>query len=211
MKFLKKNYKDSAEQVELGEFFIYPGHIQRFIAVFLISAFFIFMAGYFWGKKSIVEHLANQFDQESFGDKIYASMCSLYDNGYDGAESSESIENDQDMQDQDEEKLKNQSNGNGSLEQLAEETKPQHTHYAVLTGFGSRKAAENYYNHLKRQYIDAEIIERNSVSSKGLTRTWYQVIVRSADKNALEELVARLKQNDHLNNKIEIFELDNEQ
>lgn len=40
---------------------------------------FTFFAGYYWGKKSVAEQFLAQVDQEVLADKIYSSLCSLYD------------------------------------------------------------------------------------------------------------------------------------
>lgn len=50
-------------------------------AAFLLILFFVFMAGYYWGKKSAIEQLSHQFDQESFADRVYSSMYMMYDAG----------------------------------------------------------------------------------------------------------------------------------
>ena len=53
--------------------------VSGIVACALLGTFFIFMAGYYWGKKSAVEHFSSQFEQDSFADRIYSSMCLLYE------------------------------------------------------------------------------------------------------------------------------------
>ena len=40
------------------------------------------MAGYYWGKKSILEPFAAQLESESLSDKISYAFCSLYEMHY---------------------------------------------------------------------------------------------------------------------------------
>lgn len=49
------------------------------VAGFLVVNSVAFVAGFFWGKKSVVEAFSQRIEQDSFADQIYYSMCSYYD------------------------------------------------------------------------------------------------------------------------------------
>ena len=47
--------------------------------VFFISCIFLFIGGYFFGKKQALEELAARYEDEYFADKIQQSLAVLYD------------------------------------------------------------------------------------------------------------------------------------
>ena len=49
------------------------------VAALLALSFFIFMTGYFLGKRKAIQEFSYHVDQESLADQIYSSMCVLYD------------------------------------------------------------------------------------------------------------------------------------
>jgi hypothetical protein len=51
--------------------------LQGVVVIIFIGMVFIFIAGYFWGKKSSQEELIKNYEQEAFADKVYTSLCSL--------------------------------------------------------------------------------------------------------------------------------------
>src|ERR1700730_1641325 len=60
------------------------------IAALMCAALFIFVSGYFLGKKRVLEELAAQYDDECFADKVYQSFASLADSSGDGEEDTDS-------------------------------------------------------------------------------------------------------------------------
>ena len=53
--------------------------LSLLVAGLLALSFFIFISGYFLGKKRAAEEFSYKADQESLADQIYSSMCVLYD------------------------------------------------------------------------------------------------------------------------------------
>ena len=129
--------------------------LAQIIAALLISSFFIFIAGYYWGKKSALENFAQQFEQDSFADKIAYSLCSIYDQT--------DSENDADSQD--------------VVGETQDDQESQaNAYFAQLAGFGSNITAKRYVDLVKQKGFKVNIVEKNSKTSKGKTITWYQVV-----------------------------------
>jgi len=72
--------------------FLTNRHVSWVLSFFIITSFFIFIAGYFLGKKKAVEKFYNKIDQDSLADHIYYSVCSIYDNNNEEAMRQESTE-----------------------------------------------------------------------------------------------------------------------
>ncbi len=49
------------------------------ILIVFMCSFFIFIAGYYWGKKAAIENLLDACQQEQLSDKIAYSLCSIYE------------------------------------------------------------------------------------------------------------------------------------
>jgi len=97
MKKTENNHKEQCQCQTTQGLFVGNRQVSIVIAGLLLLSFFLFMGGYFWGQKNATTAFSNRIDQESFGDQIYSSMCSLCDSGdveEDGSESEEHNEND---------------------------------------------------------------------------------------------------------------------
>lgn len=137
------------------------------ISGLLLLLFFVFMAGYFWGKHQALEQFSHALDQESIADKIYSSLYCSYE-GKTGVEIPE-------------------------VESKPESEHTEHlpsceTCYAQLIGFGSKKTAQNYVDKLAKQGFGVEVKERTSVMGNGRLTTWYQVVTKPYTSR--EELAA---------------------
>lgn len=53
--------------------------VSRTIALLLIVGFFIFLMGFFWGKKQGAEDFGYKIEHENFSDQISFAISSLYD------------------------------------------------------------------------------------------------------------------------------------
>lgn len=61
--------------------FLTSRRVSWLVSLIVLFCFFIFIAGYFFGKKNAVEKFYHKIEQDSFADHIYYSMCSMYDKG----------------------------------------------------------------------------------------------------------------------------------
>ena len=88
------------------------------------------LTGYFWGKKSVLQEFAEQIKNESFSDRVYASLCELYDQPGtpEATETSEAQEAQEPIEEQAEEK-----------ESLAND---QQRFVAQLIGYGTAGQAQ---------------------------------------------------------------------
>ncbi|MFA6065956.1 MAG: hypothetical protein WC707_02125 [Candidatus Babeliaceae bacterium] len=58
---------------------IHYTYVPWALSGFFLIIFGIFVGGYFLGKKSAIQDIMHQMKQESFADKIYSSISTLYD------------------------------------------------------------------------------------------------------------------------------------
>ena len=66
-----RDNNQAEKQVQLDQ-----QQISYIVATALMGSFFIFMAGYYWGKKNALEPVTEQFTSDSLADKIYCALCS---------------------------------------------------------------------------------------------------------------------------------------
>jgi len=164
------------------------------IAIIIMGLLFTFIAGYYWGKKSSTENFIEQSDQDALADKMYASMCALYDSGEKEADEQET-----------EDKVVSDASDTAQSTKAESQTR----YYAKLIGFGSKNSAHAYVNRLASRGITVNIVERQSKSSRGKIQVWYQVVTPPLPKDALTALVDKLTTSDHLTN-VAIIELSSE-
>lgn len=186
--------------------FLTNRHVSWSLSTLLFMIFFIFMVGYFMGKKRSMDQLNYKIDQESLTDNIYSSMYALYD-GKVKPESADTI-------DPDEEVAENDSTEDSALEQTidvlshekisSEVTAPisisdGHEYYAQLVGFNSERTAQQFVQKLAQRDITAHIKQRSSKTAKGRMIYWYQVVTETfSNKGDLMTLVEAIKRRDKL-------------
>ncbi|MFC1842967.1 hypothetical protein ACFLYU_04880 [Candidatus Dependentiae bacterium] len=190
--------------------FLTHRHISWMLSLFVVSLFFVFIAGYFLGKKKAVEKFYNKVDQESLSDHIYYSVCSMYedDENVIKQESTEDRSSEENSSD-----LVNSSIGEGSvgarkmldiqakaskssIAKIAKNTKKQpekmdkmagknlEKFYAELIGFGTIRAANRFSDKLKKQGFSVALKKRRSKSARGKTIVWYQIITEKFDNKS---------------------------
>lgn len=143
---------------------------------FLLSTIFllccsIFIAGYFLGKRSTLQDFISRVQDESFSDKIYSSLSTLYDNC--SSEDKDEVEEDKTCEDR------------GYAEPSADDL-----YYAPLAGFSTQKAAEKYRQLLEDRNIHVAVVKRG--------KKWYQVVTSPMSKNTLLNMIDDLKRRDRL-------------
>lgn len=173
------------------------------IAGLLALSFFIFINGYFLGKKRAAEEFSYKADQESLADQIYSSMCVLYD-AKDEAEDLE--ENDTEVENSE----LSENLDKGEEISLAEENSSSVTesiepkHFAALAGFSSTTLADGkkMLNRLKARGFDVQMVERISKTSKGEVHSWHQIITApSTNKEELKQVVSQIAKLEHIKEK----------
>lgn len=184
MNFFKKNKNEGSYE----HLMLTPIQVTRLSVGLLLTVFFIFMAGYYWGKKQAVEQLAVQFSQDSFADKVYASLCSLYDISEEGDKDKE--EGDAEFEIETE-----ASEASDNNEVVAEK---QLLYNAQLTGYANFTQADAYCKKLIAKNIPVAIVTRISNNSKGKKATWYQVVTQPLPLEKLDPIIEYLKKNDRL-------------
>lgn len=194
--------------------FLTNRHLSWALSIVLLFNFFLFMTGYFLGKKHAVDHISYKIDQESLSDHVYSSMYALYDSkapntSSDNSEPGEEIEI-AEGESQTEEPILDQAIDAAaevkSAQDIIEESKnlgsaqaKNHEYYAQLVGFSSQQAAQQFIKKLALRDITAHIKQRQSKTSKGKIVYWYQVITESfTNKEELLKLVDTIKYREKL-------------
>lgn len=189
--------------------FLNTRHMSWALSVILMLNFFVFMAGYFLGKKKILEHLNYKIDQESLTDHVCSSMYALYDSKLQPSSSSDNVEPEEETEviehepDLDPAPDATVSAASEALIIPVNDSIPikenSHEYYAQLVGFGSKHAAQQFINKLAQRDITAHMKQRTSKTSKGRIVYWYQVITETfAKKDDLVQLVEIIKQREKL-------------
>ena len=176
------------------------GSVRIIVVTLMILFLGVFIAGYYWGKKSAIEQLMENLDQESFADKIYTSMCS-WDESNEESKEKESTSGDNDV------RSDNDNDEEAFVEFSQQEPLPRFV--AQLAGFGSHKAAQAYQIRLHNKGVEAHIVERQSGTAAGKKRLWYQVVTLPMERSMIDEMVNKLIQEDKLTS-VNIIETNEE-
>lgn len=72
--------KENQTQLQRKALQLDQQQVSYIVAGLLMMAFFIFIAGFYWGKKNAIEPLADQLASDSLADKIYYAFCSNCEN-----------------------------------------------------------------------------------------------------------------------------------
>jgi hypothetical protein len=178
--------------------FIPSRQLSFIVAALLFFTFFIFMTGYFLGKKNVVEQFVEQAQQEACADTIYSHLMS-------NNEDSEQPEPAPLALAQIEESEVAISSLNQKISDMQDELTVQQEqeiselYYAQLIGFGTEKAAQIFVKKLETKGIATEIKKRASKTAKGRTSCWYQVVTLNyGDKSELIKLVDRITKEENI-------------
>lgn len=212
MNFNNEPTKDSNESINIS---LSNRQASLFVAAGLLIVFFSFITGYFWGKQNAISQFCMSVEQSSFADRIYTSMCELSETeapttqetvtaGQEQSEAQlENIDALETANEQDESlALLNQDSVQHVVQAVvevpikSESTVPYH---AQLVGYGSQQVAEKFAEKLRKKGMPVKVETRKSKSTKGKTRSWYQVVTNDfTNKNELEALVARISKEEKL-------------
>ena len=185
----KNDTKEKIDAKEQG-LFVPVRQLSFVVAGILLILFASFMAGYFLGQRQVVEQFTQQVHHDSFGDQIYASLFSLELQNEDVQQKMRVVSTDATVL---------QQNSTPVVSEIKQEL-TEGSYYAQLVGFGTKKAAERFVQHLVKKNIVSEVKKRISKTAKGKVISWYQVVTPTySDKVELEALVAKLVKEEKLN------------
>lgn len=203
--FFNKNSQENTDKNEQG-LFITNRHASWAVSLVIIWSFFVFISGYFLGQRVVLEQFATRLEQDSLSDKIYSSLCTLYE-----------VDNEAEVNDNDTasegEETGEQAEDAQPTEQavqqvvvhVAEQSKPAEIekktkhYYAPLAGFGSAEHAYAFADRCTKKNIKVVVKKKPSKSSKGRIHYWYQVVTQPYDdKQALATAVNTIKRAEHI-------------
>jgi len=183
-RFLKEDSDNSPLQLTHRQ-------VSHLIAALLLLAFFIFMAGFYWGKKSAYEPIAERLSDHSLSDRVYHAICCSPD-----SDEEEVLETEDE-------------NKPAEVETVLKDNNPTTKKFiARLVGFGTLRSATQCVQRLKKMGYAVVVAQRESVTARGRKITWYQVVTEPmADKEKLRGLVEKIQQSAQLKD-IEIASLE---
>ncbi len=188
---------------------------SRLVALLLLIACFVFVAGYFWGQRTAIDQLLNSVERDSFADQIQYSMCSMYDQKDDESSEPDAVSGDEETEQTDAQLASTQESASDTTPSTyaAEAVKPAsqkeaHKKWcAQLAGFGTEKQARNLIARLEQKKINVELRKRHSRTARGKMVPWYQVVTRTYDsRQALDEVVTKISKYEKIRG-IQIVEL----
>jgi hypothetical protein len=68
------------KDMEKNGVFLTNRNISILISIVVLSLFFVFISGYFFGKKKTIDKFYSKVDKESLADQVYYSVCYNYGN-----------------------------------------------------------------------------------------------------------------------------------
>lgn len=198
--------------------FIVHRHAAWIVSLIIVWSFFAFISGYFLGQRALLEQFSTRLEQDSLSDKIYSSLCTLYEVDNEG----EVTDNDADTSVADTSVTDTNSTeisvtdtsierqeltvADGVKEQPSQkeerkkpEEKKMRTYYAPLAGFGSAERAYAFAKRCTDKNVKVVVKKKPSKSIKGRTHYWYQVITQPyEDKKMLMTALDAIKRTEHI-------------
>ena len=166
--------------------------------IILAICFFIFIGGYFLGKKRAAQEFSYRIDQESLADQIYSSMCVLYENKDESEEMDQSPqESSSDSISEAPEAIVPKSEFQDVAGASTQESITGPRFRAVIAGFPASdvNAAKDLVARLTSNNCPAELIERFSRTGSK-TIVWYQVVTKlyptAQEVETIKPLIAKL-------------------
>ena len=152
--------------------------VSRIAAGLIMSSFFIFIAGYYWGKKSVTEQTLEEVAERVLTDKIYAALYK---------EVNKEVH-----------KETHQETHEADKEVTQEKTLDTTAYYIHVGMFTTQKAAQACVQKLKDIDCAATIQQRLSTTAQGKQYAWYEVVTNAyATRAAIEVLQAQIQKKIH--------------
>jgi len=196
-------------------------------ALFVLLSLLIFIAGYFWGKQSIIDGFSQKASQESFNDQVdyLLTMQSFTAKHGPLPEETEAVA--ESKQEAVEKLLQDMPDALEELDTVKPEVQskkvvvaevaiaPQAAkaisvsvepskgkHFAALAGFAKKASAVSMINRLKNYKINLELRTKISKSGSGKSmKTWYQVVTPKMDNDELQVVVDKVLSIEHIKRK----------
>lgn len=193
------------------------------LAALVVGLFLVFAAGYFVGKRRVCDELTLR-DDVRFSERVHSALSNL--RGLEGSDEDADDVGEPDAKalkpevaSEERKSLSSEKKSAGQVGPLtrdsaaasstsakAEKTenvvvgdaKPGAKACATLCGFAAEDAARAYVERLTKRGIKAHVVERTSVSGKGVKKSWYQVVTDPYEMTALQTLVKQLRRVDKL-------------
>lgn len=162
------------------------------VSALILLFFFVFMAGYFFGKRTVLGEFVQRATQDSFADQIYyASLSSSYD--------------DQASSEQEERVVPTEIDRSENVPNDEPQSANDKFFYAQLVGFGTEPAALQCVERLAQKGIKVHVKKKLSKTAQGRHIAWYQVVTPSFEKiNELDALVQQIKRLEKIKNNVRI-------
>ena len=170
----------------------------------ILCAFFLFMAGYFVGKRGTVEEVTQRAERDTFADCIYTSFQGLHDNEWQSAPVTLAQLNQPDESEMPSNTLVAGRVALGVAllpDEVSEESESGSGvgHYAQLAGFRTAKAATKLSTRLNERGVPTEVRRRVSRTARGAEHAWYQVVTTAyEDRRSLENIVDRVSREEKI-------------
>jgi hypothetical protein len=203
MKPLENQTDSNRHDIESQGLTITSRVLGLLIAGLIAVTFFVFMAGFFLGKKSVLEQFCQTAAKDSLADQIYSSLCAMPEYKEQNTSSDrdvvvdEEIDTTQDVvqiQDQEQKPVEPviQQKNNALHDSKANLQKPvaeknlgvenDKKYYAELIGFGTPVGAGRFVERLAKNNIKVIASKRVSTTARGRKVTWYQVVTDMFDQ-----------------------------
>ena len=182
--------------------FIPSRQVSAYTALSFVLVGVVFMTGYFFGKKQMVDQFVAKVEHDSFSDQIYSALCALSDQDEQRATALM-------QRDLPQKKAAIALEAEAGKEIAVEKAKspeptlkaaggskgetPEQQFYAQLIGYGTQKAAACFAQKLQKKGIPSFVKTRKSQTAQGKRATWYQVVTAPfGDRESLDRLTQRI-------------------
>lgn len=166
--------------------------VSRMVAASSLACLFVFVTGYFWGKKHAAEAFMTAVTEEALVDKMQVALNTIapVPNPLDSLAVSDDATENAPLE------VTTQAAEEVATEQALVPVTSDKQYIAKLIGFGSERNASQFVKKLARRGVsDVVIAPQTGRMSGGRMRTWYQVVTKPfADHQRLVALVDRIKQ-----------------
>ncbi|MBA3953964.1 SPOR domain-containing protein [Candidatus Dependentiae bacterium] len=173
MKLFKKIFSGVPVAEQVHGLQLTQQQVSSLIASLLMLSFFIFIGGYYWGKKQAAEVLSSTVQNEFLADKVYTTLQIA--------------------------RLEEKPEEPDSPSEVEAVKTPACKYYAQLGKFSSQRVAQAYIKKLENVGCPATLIEQKSATVQGKnSRLWYQVVTPLYTKQEeLKELLNQIREVAH--------------